>query len=404
MVDSDQKVDLRGDGRIILYKREGLKNPVWQVRIRVPNSKGYKVVSTKMADQRSAERFAMDLYDELFIHVKQGGSIRTKTFRQVFDEWALATQTMGQTRQGGKWDGTVERVRKTALEFFGPKRIDAINAADFSEYWVWRKDHFPRKKPSNGTLRRERTSLIPLFKFAVSRGYISAVPNTEPPKAKLERRPTFTLEEWRQIYTTARLWVEEGKKVATGRDRFVSQHYFLILANTGMRVGELRNLRWMDLRTVKVDGGSRLIGYVKGKTGSREVVFQEGADTYVKRLYDMRVTELGDKPPSSGLVICHKDGSPIATMKRSFQSLLKRANIPEVRDGMARTIYSLRHFYATQRPSHETSPFLLAKQMGTSVEMLEKFYGQTVTSSLAAEISRGNQSAAPAATNDYPFE
>jgi hypothetical protein len=42
--------------------------------------------------------------------------------------------------------------------------------------------------------------------------------------------------------------------------------------------------------------------------------------------------------------------------------------------------------------------------MGTSVEMLEKFYGQTVTSSLAAEISRGNQSAAPAATNDYPFE
>jgi hypothetical protein len=118
----------------------------------------------------------------------------------------------------------------------------------------------------------------------------------------------------------------------------------------------------------------------------------------------MRVTELGDKPPPSGLVICHKDGSPISTMKRSFQSLLKRANIPEVRDGMARTIYSLRHFYATQRLSHETSPFLLAKQMGTSVEMLEKFYGQTVTSSLAAEISRGNQSAAPAATNDYPFE
>ena len=165
----------------------------------------------------------------------------------------------------------------------------------------------------------------------------------------------------------AREWVEEGKTKATGRDRFVSQQYFLILANTGMRVGELRNLRWMDLRTVKVDGGSRLIGYVSGKTGSREVVFQEGSDVYIKRLFDLRVKELKDKPPSDGLVICHKDGSSISTMKRSFQSLLKRAKIPEVRDGTARTIYSLRHFYATQRLSHETSPFLLAKQMGTSV-------------------------------------
>jgi hypothetical protein len=31
--------------------------------------------------------------------------------------------------------------------------------------------------------------------------------------------------------------------------------------------------------------------------------------------------------------------------------------------------------------------------MGTSVEMLEKFYGQTVTSALAAQITKGNQSA-----------
>ena len=141
MVDTEQRVDLRGDGRVILYKREGLKNPLWQVRIRVPKSKGYKVVSTKMADQRSAERFAMDLYDELFIHVKQGGSIKTKTFRQVFDEWEQATKTMGQTRQGGKWDATVERVKKTGLEFFGPKRIDTINGVDFSDYWMWRKEH-----------------------------------------------------------------------------------------------------------------------------------------------------------------------------------------------------------------------------------------------------------------------
>jgi integrase len=71
---------------------------------------------------------------------------------------------------------------------------------------------------------------------------------------------------------------------------------------------------------------------------------------------------------------------------------------------MSRTIYSLRHFYATQRLSNDASPFLLAKQMGTSVEMLEKFYGQTVTSTLATQITKGRQLKQPETKAKYPFE
>jgi len=124
----------------------------------------------------------------------------------------------------------------------------------------------------------------------------------------------------------------------------------------------------------------------------------------VKRLYDLQREELGKDPERSGLMVCHRDGAPIQTVKRSFQSLLEFAGVPIMRDGMARTIYSLRHFYATQRLSHDTSPFLLAKQMGTSVEMLEKFYGQTVTSALAAQITKGKQRPARAKDASYPFE
>ena len=36
------QIDLRGDGRVILYKRPGLKKPKWQARISVPNATGYK--------------------------------------------------------------------------------------------------------------------------------------------------------------------------------------------------------------------------------------------------------------------------------------------------------------------------------------------------------------------------
>lgn len=102
----EDQVDVRGDGRVVLYKLSGLKNPKWQARIRVPNATGYKIVSTKTDNLREAERFAVNLYEDLYIHVKAGGSVQFKTFQQVFDEWRKHVTTMGHTRRGGSWDST----------------------------------------------------------------------------------------------------------------------------------------------------------------------------------------------------------------------------------------------------------------------------------------------------------
>ena len=110
-VDDGERIDVRGDGRIILYKRDGLKNPKWQTRIRVPNADGYRFATTKTDNLKEAERFALDLYEDLYLTVKGGGSINTKTFKQVFEEWEKAVTVMGPTRQGGSWTATIERVR-----------------------------------------------------------------------------------------------------------------------------------------------------------------------------------------------------------------------------------------------------------------------------------------------------
>jgi integrase len=84
--ENEERVDVRGDGRIILYKREGLKNPKWQARIRVPNATGYKIVTTKTADLNEARVFASNLYEKLYFDVKAGGTLSSKTFKQTFDE------------------------------------------------------------------------------------------------------------------------------------------------------------------------------------------------------------------------------------------------------------------------------------------------------------------------------
>ncbi len=61
-------------------------------------------------------------------------------------------------------------------------------------------------------------------------------------------------------------------------------------------------------------------------------------------------------------------GKTIGSLKKGFESLLTYCDLLDDSSGRRRTLYSLRHFYATMRLSEEVSPYLLAQQMGTSIE------------------------------------
>ena len=75
-IDRDYE-DLRGDGRIVLFLREG-KKPKYHVRLKVPNTAGYKFVSTKTSDRNEAVRLAMNFYDELYHHCPSSGFLEPK--------------------------------------------------------------------------------------------------------------------------------------------------------------------------------------------------------------------------------------------------------------------------------------------------------------------------------------
>jgi integrase len=56
--------------------------------------------------------------------------------------------------------------------------------------------------------------------------------------------------------------------------------------------------------------------------------------------------------------------------------------------GQRRTIYSLRHTYATFRLREGTHHFHLAQNMGTSVRMLEEYYGHVRSRDVAEELTK----------------
>ena len=92
-------------------------------------------------------------------------------------------------------------------------------------------------------------------------------------------------------------------------------------------------------------------------------------------------------PPDS-YVFCGRNGKPIGSFKKSFGRLIAEAGVEFDSFGQRRTIYSLRHTYATFRLQEGVNHYILAQNMGTSVAMLEQFYGHTSNVTAADELMK----------------
>ena len=81
-----------------------------------------------------------------------------------------------------------------------------------------------------------------------------------------------------------------------------------------------------------------------------------------------------------------EDGTETNSLAGTFRNLMRDSGLDKDRDVKEkRSLYSLRHTYAHLSILHESMDvYTLAKQMGTSVVMLERHYSK-LTATLAAE-------------------
>ena len=403
------QVDVNGDGRVVLYQRpDVVSNPKWQCRISVTGSTGYKRFSTKESEQSKAERVALQKYEELYFKVKRGGSLRGIPFSTVFKEWK--TYFLSGSDKSSHKSLQVRHVELLGLSFFKTKPIDEITEKDVFEMMEYLKT-LPvlSKSPTASTdelrpstVRQYRTSMNHIFKYAKTKGYIESVPEIPAPSAKPNPRPDFSKQDWKILTDYMREWVVDNTKGGRGlngldhkryRERFYLQHWILIMGNTGIRVGEMRNVRWVDLDKVQISvDDERLLFSVDGKTGKRGVIANVGVERYVRRIWEFRSKELGHEPKMNEPIFCHPNGETVGSYKKGFIQLLEECDLRVANDGGNRTPYSLRHTYATMR-INEVPVYQLAVNMGTSVEMIEKYYShaRTTDPSFARSMTKGNQ-------------
>ena len=282
------------------------------------------------------------------------------------------------------------RVINRYKEFFGNKYIQNISYQDLVEFDRDRTLKLKRKAKQS-TINLHNTALMRVYQTAIQKGWMhkSQVITFKNDGKKTERRPAFDLQEYRQLYRFMRGYVKRGtgdskKGGVTRRTLWIREllrDMVLFLVNTGLRFGtETRGLKWKHISETTINGEKYLkIDLEKGKTGPRVIIARHSTRNYLERIKsrfpELCERKIGEMRDVDVPVFRLRDGSVPKDLHGAFEILLNEAGLLLDSNGNRRSLYSLRHTYATFQILYSGIDLhTLAKNMGTSIGMLEKHY------------------------------
>ena len=272
------------DGAFVLTQRDG--NAKWQARFKIAGR--WHRMSTKTKNLIEAKDAAREQYIEAKYRAKLGVPVQSKRFKDVAK---LAVDEMQKSLAGGEgkkvYRDYIQAMDNYLIPFFGNHHIDKLVYSEIRLFAVWRTEKIGRELKAS-TLNTHNSALNRIFDEAVKNGYMakSQVPVLENKGRGAQRRPDFTIDEYRKLCRGLRHWVKQGRDGKSRRHARIATDYVLILANTGIRHGtEAQNLRWKHIFTFEKDGRSFLSMSVKGKTKRRELIARHGCVRYLKRIH-----------------------------------------------------------------------------------------------------------------------
>jgi len=384
--------------KLRLDKRANSEN--WYARLTLDDGKRV-VKSTKTDDLEEAKERALELYSDIRGRVKNNLPAQTRKFKHVA-EYAIRRMQDELNAGGGKqaYKDYVSALRRWLIPYFGTTDVDKIDLKALTEFDAWRTKR--NNKPfSQSGINNHNSALNRVLDEAELNGWIvrSLRPTLLNKGAKSESRGSFTNTEYKQIYTALRTWHEKTNNKKAKATREVLRNYVLFLANTGVRHGtEALGLRWRNIEWQEKDGESYLVVNVDGKTRKRSAVARDRVEAYLDRqrklspkLQSVAFDEL-IAARSDEFVFTTRlgDVANIASLNRAFNALMEVLELKHGADGKTRSLYSWRHYYATQDLKRGVSTHVLSKQMGNSTAMLDKHYSK-ISPLLNAQLHSGRR-------------
>ena len=448
------------DGQLLLFQRDldsqnpkakTHRAPNWYMRVKIEGRKGRAITkSTKHSKYEDAYAYAIEEFRRITNAVRLGHAVNDWTFEQHWEDWYERNCKSGTWRKG-RQDWHLKYYKRYFSEFFVDKRtgksllLDAIDVSFNDKYWDWRQGYWTReenaklltynpkrrnaktkmtgnavKQPALKTLQMEQSALNQIFFDAVERGRTQQRFRFKAPKIENSdgQRAGFTADEYKVL--TRYLVSYRDAKGIFKRQRLNSIHhlqrkqmyYFvLFLANSGLRVGEARMMKWSDVTfDVEVEGGENIaevrVSQHTKKNKERYVQTQANGNGHLKNWQAISPHTKADDWVwfSTG-----KDNAvkQILDFNKPFQAILKLIPYNDREDGLLnsadgkrRSLYSLRHIYADLRLSQNVSIRDLALNMGTQVTQIEKHYSHLLSRDRRAEIVKSGKAKEKATTQN----
>jgi integrase len=249
--------------------------------------------------------------------------------------------------------------------------------------------------PASSTLKNFAAAWSRVRQTAINKGWISeqvSVPKLSTRGEKTKPRPAFDKSEIERLLAYMVGWSAEGRLATEREIRPLLRDYVEILLYTGMRHGtEAMGLCWNHIEWHTHEGQRYLRMWVDGKTGGRWLIAKHKAIEPLRRLQQRQPhlsAQSFDSLLSGGckeLLFKTISGYQPRRLDGTFRRLLRDCGLEVGAEGQKRTLYCLRHTYATfELLTKGIDIHILAKQMGNSAAVIERHYSK-ITASLAAD-------------------
>ena len=377
-----------GEDEIEIFEKGLLskRGDYWHFRLWLEKEKKYVRRSLRTRKRTEAVELAKDMYLEMYANIKQGKSYYSITCEQAAEKYLearLKDYEVGQISLSRY--RTIRTHLKTWKEFIGAKkRLKDLTRKDCEEYYEWRYERTDGKV-SLVTIDNEQITINSMMKW-LKRADEATIDGFDFKKLKKDgeneetvRRQTLTNEEYNDLIKAMRKLCSE--KNCKNEDeltwRKLTQMFVLVATNSGLRVGEQKQLRWKDVQVEMhkdKDGNTVKLARIVVRAATSKV--RKGRTLLCRNgQYFERIQEIFGKRSAEDLVFSI-DGKRIINLQKlnkQFRAMLEAAEIRDV-VGRGIVLYSLRHFMITQRIMAGLGYRAIADMCGTSVMMIEKTY------------------------------
>jgi integrase len=391
------------DNELVLYRRE--RSTIWQCRFKVAGI--WQRATTKERVFKKAKEVAKRLMIVAELRKSENMPVVTRRFRDVAK---LAVQRLEHEQANGNgkviYSDYIRVINNVCVPYLGKRNITAIDYGVLVDFDNWREEQMG-KVPTKSTLMTQNAALNRVFDEAVIRGFLVQAnkPVLKATGKKSSRHAAFSMEEIRAVRDNFDAWIANAKNETSKELRLLLRDYVYALVDTGARPGdELLNLKWQQVTVSTIKPTVNILGIegnedavethslnlsceltVTGKTGTHTMLGMEPTVRALQRISKRNYEKSGTVlEPLKGVAIATnndfvfrtKNKTKPSSFQKLFSNYLEEHNLlidPVTQ--RKRVFYSLRHTYATQMLMNDKVPIhTLAKQMGTSVLMIEKHY------------------------------